>query len=349
MAGFTGELAQEPTLAFYIVAVRNPSGMRCPMSNSQTLATFTDSTASLDNPAELAAAFDRDGYLFFRGMLTGIDEVRREFIRILQRQGAVSLSSAEPVWAGLPADRIDDTALYLAPSVAQLFESPHNLQVFERACGEPVFVFRSPTVRYALPHDAGRVSPPHQDAFFVRINASFRTFWIPLMDIDEQVGGLAISPASHRRGLRDHTEIDNVYSYVFQGRRQKGIPLDAVPQPWATADYRAGDLLVFHPLMIHWALPNRSDRIRLSIDNRACPVNAPRTWQSERSIPEARAFRRTAQHIASEERILEHIFESIMIELMGRGLEPTRANILALRDELVEAETRQTAATEMEA
>jgi 1-deoxypentalenic acid 11beta-hydroxylase len=237
------------------------------MTNTTTLGHFREANDHLGDPGTLNAWFAEDGYLFFRGVLEGVNEVKREFVNVLQKQGAVKPGTTEAVWSGAGVDKIDDHDLYGARSCADLFTSRHNLEVFERIFGEPVFVFKSPTVRFALPNDTEHVSPPHQDYFFVRINKSFRTFWIPLMDIDESVGGLAIAPGSHRRGLFDHVEADGVYSYIFRGRKQRGIPMQAVPQPWMTANYRAGDLLVFHNLMIHWALPNQSDRIRLSIDN----------------------------------------------------------------------------------
>jgi 1-deoxypentalenic acid 11beta-hydroxylase len=304
------------------------------VENSPVLGKLLESTEHLDSLKDLNNIFDEHGYLFLRGVLKGIDEIKRDYVRILAEQGAVNSGNADPIWTGLSFDKIDDTDLYQTASCTALFENTHNLRLFEKIFGEPVFVFKSPTVRYALPDDPEHVSPAHQDYYFVRINTSFRTFWIPLMEIDETVGGLAIAPGAHRLGLFDHAEIDNVYSYVFKGRKQKGIPMNMIPHPWLTADYRPGDLLVFHNLMIHWALPNRSDRIRLSIDNRCCPVDAPRTWQSEKSIPEARRFRKIAQQIASEEGIGEDLFEPIMIELMGRGLEPGRSQIKALAAEL---------------
>jgi 1-deoxypentalenic acid 11beta-hydroxylase len=304
------------------------------MTNQPALGRFREATSYLGDHERLQTMFDEDGYLFFRGVLEGVDRVKQEFVRSLQRQGAVRPGASEPIWTGTKLEQIDDSEMYGAPPCRELFESPHNLRVFEQVFGEPVFVFRSPTVRYALPDDSEHVSPPHQDYFFVRINKAFRTFWIPLMDIDEEVGGLAIAPGIHRQGLLDHVEADRVFSYVFRGRKQMGIPLGSVPQPWLTAEYHAGDLLVFHNLMVHWALPNRSNRVRLSIDNRCQPVGAARTWQAERSILEARQFRKTAQRIANEEGASEELFEKIIIELMGRGLEPDRPQIRSLMAEL---------------
>ena len=39
-------------------------------------------------------------------------------------------------------------------------------------------------------------------------------------------------------------------------------------QDWASASYRPGDVLVFHSLTVHWAPPNRGERLRLSCDYR---------------------------------------------------------------------------------
>src|SRR5215467_2496289 len=250
---------------------------------------FREANEYLGDSERLNALFNEDGYLFFRGVLKGVERVKLDFIRVLQQQSVVKPGATEPVWTGAGIDQIDDVGLYELPSHMEVLDD--NTQVIEQIFGEPVFIFRSPTIRYALPNDPERQTPPHQDYFFVRINQSFRTFWIPLMDIDEEVGGLAIAPGIHKKGLLDHVEADNVYSYVFRGRKQMGIPLERVPHPWITADYHAGDLLVFHNLMVHWALPNLSDRIRLSIDNRCQPVGAQRTWQAEKSILDARNYR----------------------------------------------------------
>jgi hypothetical protein len=293
---------------------------------------FRDANEYLGDSERLNALFAEDGYLFFRGVLKGVERVKADFIRVLQQQGVVKPNCTEPLWTGAGIDQIDDVGLYELPSHMEVLDD--NTQVIEQIFGEPVFIFRSPTIRYALPNDPERQTPPHQDYFFVRINQSFRTLWVPLMDIDEQVGGLALAPGMHKNGLVDHVEAENVYSYIFRGRKQRGVALENVPQPWLTTDYHAGDLLIFHNLMIHWALPNRSDRVRLSIDCRAQPVDAARTWQAEKSIVEARRFRATAQRIATEEGASEELFEAVIIELMGRGLEPERAHIKSLMSEL---------------
>ena len=87
---------------------------------------------------------------------------------------------------------------------------------------------------------------------------------------------------------------------------------------------------MFHSLMIHRALPNGSDRIRLSLDTRYQPLSEPRTWQAEKTILELRQYRRSVREIAFAEGASEPLFESVLIEMMKQGLEAERKNVTAV-------------------
>jgi hypothetical protein len=76
------------------------------------------------------------------------------------------------------------------------------------------------------------------------------TCWVPLGAVPQALGGLAVEAGSQ------------VTSTV------RPRPLDALPAGWATVDYEPGDVLVFHCMTTHAALPNRSDRIRFSAEYR---------------------------------------------------------------------------------
>ena len=112
--------------------------------------------------------------------------------------------------------------------------------------------------------------------------------------------------------------------------------MERIPQTWLTADYRPGDLLVFHSLMIHRALPNTSDRIRLSLDTRYQPLSEPRTWQAEKTILELRHYRRSVRDIALAEGASEQLFESVLIEMMKRGLEAEKDNVRTVMEQMCE-------------
>ena len=199
--------------------------------------------------------------------------------------------------------------------------------------GGPVFTFRQCTLRYSVPNDKKYGSPAHQDNFYIKHGTNFRTMWIPLMDIDREVGGLALADGAHEHGLRHHEEQD-IYSYVLRGRRQSGVVLEDVAGRRLTTTYRPGDALVFHSHMVHWGLPNRSDKIRLSIDVRCQPASSPRSWQVESSIADLRRLRDEVRMISLEEGAGEELFETLVIQVMARDAKPDHAEVRELIAEL---------------
>jgi hypothetical protein len=76
------------------------------------------------------------------------------------------------------------------------------------------------------------------------------TCWVPLGDVPRRLGGLAVKPGSQRTA------------------RVRPRLLDHLGPPWLTADYRAGDVGVFHCLTTHAALPNHEHRMRFSAEYR---------------------------------------------------------------------------------
>jgi hypothetical protein len=120
----------------------------------------------------------------------------------------------------------------------------------------------------------------------------------------------------------------------MKGRKQKGVSLEDIPPPWLTTDYHPGDVLIFHNLTLHWALPNTSDRVRLSIDTRAQPATTPRTFQMSYGIPYQRRFRTDVQNLALEEGASQSEFEVVVIEMMKRDLPATRENVKQVMTEL---------------
>ena len=64
------------------------------------------------------------------------------------------------------------------------------------------------------------------------------TTWIPLADVPAELGGLAVRPGGHQE--------------------RPGLPrlLSGDERGWASADYRPGDVIIFHCLTPHAARPN---------------------------------------------------------------------------------------------
>jgi ectoine hydroxylase-related dioxygenase (phytanoyl-CoA dioxygenase family) len=300
-----------------------------------TLGRLREANAYLDDAAKLQQLWEDEGYLFFRSVLdrNEVERVKQDMTRILREQGLVKAGASEPLWSGADLEQLQDDDLYALESYGALCEGSAKT-IVEKTFGEPAFMFKGPTLRYALPSDAAHVTPAHQDYFFIRANDRFRTLWMPLMDIDETVGGLVIAPGTHKGGLRDHVERDDVFSYVMKGRKQKGVQLEDIPGPWLTTAYRAGDVLIFHNLILHWALPNTSDRIRLSIDTRAQPATTPRTFQMANTIPAQRWFRKEVSRLAQSEGASQALTEVVIIEMMKRDLPPDRPNVKLVMQEV---------------
>ena len=289
-----------------------------------------------DDTARLDATLQEEGYLFFAGVLDvhAVLRTKTDFIRVLQKQNVVRPGASEPLWTGASIDQINDDDLYTLSSYVELMESAATRRCLEAIFGGPVRISPSIGIRYALPEDEKYLTPAHQDHYFIRQTKEFCMLWIPLMTIDETVGGLAIAEGANKRGLFDHQLLENVYSYGFKGRKQKGIPLAAIDQPWLATEYHPGDLLLFHSLAVHRALPNTSDRIRLSLNTLCQQERAPRIWQAEQTIPQLRQYRKDLQRLAYEEGASDQLFEVLHIEMMKRGLPVEREEVRKLMSEL---------------
>ncbi len=291
----------------------------------------------LDDSDTLNSVFDQQGYLFFRDVLdtSEVQAVKSDFVQELQRQGFVKPECSEPIWTGKDLAELNDGLLYALDYYVKLLDTEITQEFFEGLFGEPVCTFRSCTLRYTVPNDETHGSPPHQDHVYIRHTTDFRTFWIPLMEIDRDMGGLAVATGSHKPGLREHLEQD-VYSYVLKGRKQKGVALDDIGEPWLTTAYRPGDILAFHPHLLHWGIPNRSDRFRLSVDVRVQPASSPRSLQVQTTVLEQRRFRTDVLNAATQEGVNPEMHETLVMEMIARDTRPDRNGVRKLMAELRE-------------
>jgi Phytanoyl-CoA dioxygenase (PhyH) len=220
---------------------------------------MSDSTALATDPGRLRARLAGEGYVFLRGLLPA------EAVAAAQR--GVLAELARGGWAdgsGRPAgqrqavtvrDALADPAFRAALSSPALNRLPY-LPLFRplirgllgpRAFSYPVKVLRTVYPERPPAITLGRYV--HQDYQNSGVQDMLTT-WLPLMKIPRDVGGLAVLPGSNLgppvrpRLLRRH---------------EPG---------WVTADYRPGDVLIFHCMTVHAALPNRAGTMRLSTDCR---------------------------------------------------------------------------------
>lgn len=140
---------------------------------------------------------------------------------------------------------------------------PHNpalKRVMEMIVGDKILIHPKPIGRLIFPNCERLTVHPHQDYRFMNGDPECYTVWIPLHDCPTQVGPLRILEGSHRFGFQKH-EDENLHVPEIPVEAAKG-------DEWVGGQINAGDVLIFHSLTVHSASPNRSDRLRISLDCR---------------------------------------------------------------------------------
>jgi Phytanoyl-CoA dioxygenase (PhyH) len=133
--------------------------------------------------------------------------------------------------------------------------------ILQAALGsERLCMHMPPMARFILPNNSQAGVPAHQDASYNHHLNDFVTVWIPLVEIDEQCGGVTIYEG-RKDGVIPATRLV-----------QNGVWIEGVSVQGLTAvncvPMSPGDILIFNPYVVHGSMPNLSGRIRFSIDCR---------------------------------------------------------------------------------
>jgi hypothetical protein len=230
---------------------------------------FLDSARLVGDPDRLRARLGSDGYLFFRGLLPAgpVGEAGTRVRTILKAGGWSDRAGPPAPPAGgsrlaAVAGGVRDGA-FLAASASRPFNRipylPPLRGLVRDLLGPDAFSYPVKVLRAVHPETAGSVPKGrhiHQDYGVASVDDMLTT-WVPLMPIPRELGGLAVQPGSNRRWPR----IPRLLSPDERG--------------WATTDYQVGDVLLFHCLTSHAALPNRSSGLRLSQDSRWQTADRP--------------------------------------------------------------------------
>jgi len=113
---------------------------------------------------------------------------------------------------------------------------------------------------YKEPGSPGQAA--HQDYFYIRNNPNTLTaVWIAMEKTDVENGCLWVIPKSHHLGLLKHGAVRDPEEHESWTDEAEGVALsEQIPVP-----LKAGDILIFHNLLVHSSLRNRSrDRWRRS-------------------------------------------------------------------------------------
>jgi len=161
----------------------------------------------------------------------------------------------------------------------------------------------------------GMGTPPHCDMVYMgRGTSNLMTTWVPLGDAPLDLGGLMILENSHRQAGRLQSylsrDVDEYCSngpdaekirsgqllYEWDGVLSKNPASlrEKLGGRWLTAEYQAGDLLIFTMRTIHASLDNQSNRVRLSVDTRYQLASEPvdERFVAENPVPYAVNFKK---------------------------------------------------------
>jgi ectoine hydroxylase-related dioxygenase (phytanoyl-CoA dioxygenase family) len=222
-------------------------------------------------PCALQDKIRSKGYVLIRGLLP------QEPVSSVLGDVTQVLSSAGWLLPGYdPQQRMADTGAACGdpdPSFKRVYQEVFNLESFhalphqaalrevmKMLVGEQVLVHPKPIGRLIFPRCERLVTAAHQDYEFMGGDPEFFTVWIPLHDCPVDVGPLRILEGSHRFGVQEH--------------ERKNLHVPAIPEGkvagdgWVGGHVNAGDVLIFHSLIVHAASPNSSNRLRLSLDCR---------------------------------------------------------------------------------
>jgi len=257
---------------------------------------FLDSTDVIADGPELFRRIRRDGYLFIRGLLprADLDALRAELLGIANEEGwlrsgaRVEDGIANPAaFAVEPQDAYRKCyfRMYCREAFHTLPHHPNVTSLFERMLGEEILMHPRIIGRVIFPRRNATddfTTPAHQD--FPHVQGTPDTFsaWFPLSDCPREMGTLAAAEGTHAHGVYD-------FRPAFGAGGLEVV--DPLVGRWVGGDFQAGDVLIFHSLTVHKALPNLTDRLRISMDCRyqrlSDPVNrdsleldgSPLSWE----------------------------------------------------------------------
>jgi hypothetical protein len=238
---------------------------------------FLDSTDIAHDAEQLHDRMQRDGHLFFRGLLPRevLETPRLMWLELLRNAGCVDREAPlEEGLADMSGFRLEPEDAYMRvladlyglPAFHAVQHHPVLVSLIERMVGERVLPHPGVIGRYIFPQKIEFTTPPHQDFVPIQGTAKTYTAWVPFSDLSPDMGGLAICGGSHRGGV-----------YRFRPALGAGAleVVDELPDDWRNGPVGQGDVLVFHSMTVHKGMPNTSRRMRLSMDARYSAVSEP--------------------------------------------------------------------------
>ncbi len=263
---------------------------------SKQLGLLTDSSDFLGQNEQLRSRMAADGYLLLRGLLDPGD-IAAARIHLLQNLAAndqldtsVSLSEAVIKTGAHGAFLGGRTDVSHAQPVLRVVEASELFGFFSGFLGHDSLTFDYKWLRVV---GTNGFTGAHYDIVYMgRGTQELYTCWIPLGDVSYDLGPLAVLVGSHR--LESYQRIRDTYGRMDVDRDNvdgwfSSEPLEIAEKyggQWCTAEFTAGDVIVFGMYTMHCSLVNTSNRFRLSCDVRFQRSDEPtdERWIGEHPI-----------------------------------------------------------------
>ena len=264
------------------------------------------------NPNAVCEQFDQQGFIILHGILESsvVENAREEMKSLVDlhankliAEGKIQNSLQDEPFntrlARLYENHLEDAPksfreeLHLA-GLFPLFFDPHVLDVVETFLGPEIRLYPNYTARPKLPDHEGTVVLWHQDGGYTEGSGQtgqrvdelrMVNVWSPLVPARVENGCMQFVPGTHNLGVvpherkRHYLEIAQEY---LEPRENQAINVELDP----------GDVVLFHNLLFHRGLPNRSATIRWSLDWRYQDATQPTLRPQEGHI--ARSQKRPA-------------------------------------------------------
>jgi hypothetical protein len=256
-----------------------------------------------------------DGYLFLRGALKREEVLaaRRHILTQLEVEG--SLDPSAPLMEGKPKPGVKlqfraDLAEKSNHALQHLLYQPQGnlMQFFSSFLGGEVRHFDYTWLRCVSP---GPSTPSHCDIVYMgRGTRKLYTAWVPLGDADFELGGLMILEGSHKNERLQKTYGRRDVDLYCSNRPDDGARTaygsngafsenankvrHSLGGRWLTAEYSAGDVVIFGMDLVHGGSDNQSNRLRISSDSRYQLASEPvdERWVGEKPLGHGSAGKR---------------------------------------------------------
>jgi phytanoyl-CoA dioxygenase PhyH len=242
---------------------------------SRYLGELREATQIAGDRAALQERMEEDGYFLIRGLFEreNVLAARRQIVEALSREGQIDES--RPLMDAVPAPgkrggfRGGENELTASPAFQELVQSPPIMGFFAHFLGGEPLTYDYKWMRVVAP---GANTGAHYDIVYMgRGTTNVYTCWTPLGDVPYELGPLALCVGSHQfeRIRQTYGKMDVDRDHVTGWFSNDPVEIvDRYGGQWRTAEFQAGDVLIFGMYTMHASLNNTSDRFRISSDTR---------------------------------------------------------------------------------